>query len=41
MARQTFLKPVWDQILQLSPEDAAADRHGTTNERYALFTLNP
>jgi SAM-dependent methyltransferase len=37
MARFPFLKAVWDYSIPLSPEDAAADRHGTTQERYTLY----
>ncbi len=37
MATFPFLKQVWDYNIPLSPEDAAADRHGTTEERYTLY----
>ncbi len=37
MAEFPFLRTVWNYSLPLSPEDAAADRHGTTLERYTLF----
>lgn len=37
MARRGRLHKVWEYLFQLSPEDAAADRHGTTGERYALY----
>ncbi len=36
-ARFRFLRPVWETTFPLSPEDAAADRHGTTGERYILY----
>jgi SAM-dependent methyltransferase len=32
-----FLEPVWDLRLALSPDDTAADRHGISDERYALY----
>ena len=37
MARFRFLKVVWDYSLPLSPEDAAADRHRITHERFTLY----
>ena len=37
LARIEFLEQVWDYDLPLSQEDAAADRHGTTSERYTLY----
>lgn len=35
--RTGFLEEVWDRQLPLSAEDAAADRHGITSERYTLY----
>jgi SAM-dependent methyltransferase len=32
-----FLEPVWDLRFALSADDAAADRHGISDERYTLF----
>jgi SAM-dependent methyltransferase len=37
LARQRFLHLTWRRAFQLSPEDAAADRHGTVVERYELW----
>lgn len=37
VARFPFLKQVWDFTFPLSPEDAAADRHSTTEEHYTLY----
>lgn len=37
LARAGFLEHVWDLNLPLSAEDAAADRHGITHERYTLY----
>ncbi len=39
LARFPRLVPVWSRIFPLSEEDAAADRHGITEERYALYLL--
>jgi len=41
MAQFPFLTQVWDHTIPLSPEDAAADRHGTIHERYTLFQIKP
>jgi SAM-dependent methyltransferase len=32
-----WLRQVWDYSVPLSAEDAAADRHGITHERYTLY----
>ena len=32
-----FLQQVWDYSIPLSPEDAAADRHRITHERFTLY----
>ena len=37
MARFPFLHQVWDYAFPLSPEDAAADRHGITAEHFTLY----
>lgn len=37
LARFPFLQPVWDYSIPLSPEDAAADRHRITHERFTLY----
>jgi SAM-dependent methyltransferase len=37
MARFPFLQPLWDHSVPLSAEDAAADRHRITHERYTLY----
>ena len=37
MARFQFLTEVWNYMLPLSAEDAAADRHGLTHERFTLY----
>lgn len=37
LARTGFLEQVWDIHLPLSAEDAVADRHGITEERYTLY----
>ena len=36
-ARFPFLQQVWDYSIPLSPEDAAADRHRITHERFTLY----
>ena len=36
-ARLPFLQQVWDYSIPLSPEDAAADRHRITHERFTLY----
>ena len=36
-ARFPFLQMVWDYSIPLSPEDAAADRHLITHERFTLY----
>jgi len=41
MSRFNFLRLVWEQVICLSPEDATADRHGATSERYALYQTCP
>ncbi len=40
MAAFPFLEVVWDYSIPLSPEDAAADRHGITHERFTLYHAN-
>lgn len=40
MARCGFLRQVWDYVFALSEEDAAADRHGITSERFALYATD-
>lgn len=37
LARFPFLEQVWDYSIPLSPEDAAADRHRITHERFTLY----
>ena len=37
LARFAFLQQVWDYSIPLSPEDAAADRHRITHERFTLY----
>ena len=37
MSRLPFLVLVWNRFIPLSAEDASADRHGTTQEHYALY----
>jgi SAM-dependent methyltransferase len=37
MAGFPFLEQVWDHSVPLSAEDAAADRHRITHERYTLY----
>lgn len=37
LAAARWLSEVWDLSLRLSNEDAAADRHGITHERYTLY----
>ena len=37
MSRLPFLIPVWNRFISLSAEDASADRHGITQEHYALY----
>lgn len=37
LARFPFLQEVWDYNIALSPEDAAADRHRITHERFTLY----
>jgi SAM-dependent methyltransferase len=37
LARFPFLQQVWDYSIPLSPEDAAADRHRITHERFTLY----
>ena len=37
MAKYPFLQVIWDYSLPLSPEDAAADRHRITHERFTLY----
>jgi len=37
MAKFPFLQVVWDYSIPLSGEDAAADRHGITHERFTLY----
>lgn len=39
MAAFPFLQVVWDYSLPLSAEDAAADRHGITHERFTLYRI--
>lgn len=39
MSRLKFLRQVWDHSIALSREDAAADRHGITHERFTLYRL--
>ncbi len=39
LAQIPCLEMVWDYDFPLSAEDAAADRHGTTAERYTLYRL--
>jgi SAM-dependent methyltransferase len=41
MARFQFLRIVWDYSIPLSAEDAAADRHGITEERFTLYRAHP
>ena len=41
LRRFPTLQPVWEQAFPLSPEDAAADRHGITEERYILYRCHP
>ena len=36
-ARFPFLQQVWDYSIPLSPEDAAADRHRISHERFTLY----
>jgi len=37
LSRTKFLEQVWDLRLALSADDAAADRHGISEERYTLY----
>jgi len=37
LVRFPFLHQVWDYSVPLSPEDAAADRHRITHERFTLY----
>ena len=37
LARYPFLEQVWDYSVPLSAEDAAADRHRITHERFTLY----
>jgi SAM-dependent methyltransferase len=37
ISRFPWLEQVWDYSFPLSDEDAAADRHGITHERYTLY----
>jgi SAM-dependent methyltransferase len=41
MAGFPFMQVVWDYSIPLSAEDAAADRHGTTQERFTLYRAHP
>jgi len=41
MAEFPFLAQLWFYKLPLSPEDAAADRHGITHETFALYRHDP
>ena len=39
MARFPLLEVAWDYSIPLSAEDAAADRHGITQERFTLYRI--
>jgi len=41
LARHTFLQQIWGYSIPLSAEDAAADRHRITHERFTLYRTAP